>query len=163
MAVRMPHSNKSGFFKWWIHCSTNYIFGCLYVELAMDSMKHRINWWWLGISRILCDLFRYFLSRTIWWRLFIRCYFAHTYTWPWLYSGILIMDVLSHSAVLIASYHMMMLWSKGCLHFPIEVSFTNTISGVLCISDTLLWCLAVNSSGETVPTRPYPRCWDFFN
>ena len=25
------------------HCSTNLIFGCLYVEIAMDSIEHRIN------------------------------------------------------------------------------------------------------------------------
>ena len=26
------------------------------MESAMDSMEHVINWLWLGISRILCDL-----------------------------------------------------------------------------------------------------------
>ena len=31
-----------------------------YVELAMDSMEHMINWRWVVISRIFCDLFRYF-------------------------------------------------------------------------------------------------------
>ena len=58
------HSNKS-IFKWWIHCSTNYMFGCLYVKLAMDSMEHRINWWWLGISMIFCDLFRHFFKNNV--------------------------------------------------------------------------------------------------
>ena len=33
----------------------NLIFGCLYVELSMDLMEHRINWCFLGISRIICD------------------------------------------------------------------------------------------------------------
>ena len=42
---------------------------------------------------------------------------------------------------------------------PDYVSFTNTntISGVLCISDTLLGCLVVNSSGKTVHTQLYPK------
>ena len=35
----------------------------------MDSMEHRINWWWLGILWS----FRYCFSRTMWWRLFIEC------------------------------------------------------------------------------------------
>ena len=43
------HSNKSTF-QWWIHCSTTYVFECLYVKLAMDSIEHRINWRWLDIS-----------------------------------------------------------------------------------------------------------------
>ena len=33
------------------------------------------------------------------------------------------MDVVNYSAVLIASYHMMMRWSQGCLHLPNEVAF----------------------------------------
>ena len=33
-----------------------------------------------------------------------------------------------------------------------EIAFTNTntISGVLCIADTFVWCLLVNSSGEII-------------
>ena len=66
------HSNKSTF-KWWIQWSTNDIFRCLFMKLATDSMEHRINWWWLGISRIFCNLLRHIFSRTMWWRLFIKC------------------------------------------------------------------------------------------
>ena len=48
------------------------------------------------------------------------------------------MDVVNHSAGLIASYHMLDAVVEGCLHLPNEVASTNTISGILCISDTLL-------------------------
>ena len=46
---------------------------------------------------------------------------------------------------------------------PDEIEFTNTISGVLCISDTLLLCLVVNSSDKTVPTQLYPKMMRNFN
>ena len=42
MAVRMPTPLNQRFND--VHCSINYIFGCLSVELAMDSMEHTINW-----------------------------------------------------------------------------------------------------------------------
>ena len=38
----------------------------------MDSMEYRINWWWLGISRIFGDILDIF-SRTIGWSLLIKC------------------------------------------------------------------------------------------
>ena len=80
---------------------------------------------------------------------------------PWLYSGILSMDILNHSAWLMTSYHMLDVVVRGMFTPWDEISFTstntNTISGVMCISDTLLWCLMVNSSGETVPTQLYPK------
>ena len=41
---------------------------------------------------------------------------------------------------------------RGMVTPPDEIEFTNTISGVLCISDILLLCLVVNSSGKTVST-----------
>ena len=40
-----------------------------------------------------------------------------------------------------------------------EIAFTNTntISGVLCIAAKFVWCLVLNSSGETVPTQLYQK------
>ena len=52
---------------------------------------------------------------------------------------------------------------KGMVTPPDEIELTNTISGVLCISDTLLGCLEVNSSDKTVPTQLYPKSMRNFN
>ena len=52
---------------------------------------------------------------------------------------------------------------RGMVTPPDEIEFTNTISGVLCISDTLLWCLVLNSSDKTVPTQLYPKMMRNFN
>ena len=56
------------------------------------------------------------------------------------YSVILIMDIVKHSAGLITSYHMVDAVVRGKFTPPAEVAYTNTntntISGVLCISDT---------------------------
>ena len=48
------------------------------------------------------------------------------------------MDIVNHSAGLITSYHMLDAVVRGMVKPPDEVAFTNTntISGVLCISDT---------------------------
>ena len=56
-----------------------------------------------------------------------------------LVSVIHIMDIVNHSAGQITSYHMLDVVVRGMLTPPTEVSFTdtNTISSVLCISDTL--------------------------
>ena len=70
------------------------------------------------------------------------------------------MDVINLSAGLIASYHKA--WCCGhtdVYTYRMELHFTNIISDVLCISDILLWCLVVNSSGEIVATQLYHRCW----
>ena len=39
----------------------------------MDSMGHRINWWWLRISRIFCDFLDIVFQEQCGWRLFIEC------------------------------------------------------------------------------------------
>ena len=52
---------------------------------------------------------------------------------------------------------------RGMVTPPDEIEFTNTISGVLCISDTLLLCLVVNYSTKTVPTQLYPKMMRNFN
>ena len=48
------------------------------------------------------------------------------------------MDIVNHSVGMITSYHMLDAVIRGMFTSPDEVAFTNTISGVLCISDTLL-------------------------
>ena len=52
------------------------------------------------------------------------------------------MDIVNHSAGLITSYHILDAVVRGMFTPPNEVAFTNTntntISGVLCISDILL-------------------------
>ena len=57
-------------------------------------------------------------------------------------SDILIMDIVNHYAGLITSYHMLDGVLRGMFTPPDKVAFTNTntntISGVLCISDTLV-------------------------
>ena len=77
------------------------------------------------------------------------------------------MDIVNHSAGLITSYHMFDAVVRGMITPSNEVVFTNantnTISGVLCISDTLLWCLVVNSSGKTVSIQLYPKMMRNFN
>ena len=71
------------------------------------------------------------------------------------------MGIVNHSAGLITSYHMIDAVDRGMFTPPDELAFTNTntntISGVLCISNTLLRCLLLNSSCETVPTQLYPK------
>ena len=71
------------------------------------------------------------------------------------------MNIVNHSTVLITSYHILDVVVRGMITPPNEVAFTNTnintISGALCISDTLLLCLAVNSSSKTVSTQLYPK------
>ena len=52
---------------------------------------------------------------------------------------------------------------RGMVTPPDEVEFTNTISGVLYSSDTLLRCLEVNSSDKTVPIQLYPKMMRNFN
>ena len=66
-------------------------------------------------------------------------------------------------AGLIMSYHMLDDVVRGMLTPPDEVAFTNPISSVLCISDTLLLCLVVNFSGETIPTQLHPNMMRNFN
>ena len=51
------------------------------------------------------------------------------------------------------SYHMFDAVIRGMVAPADKVAYTNTINNVLCISDTLLWCLVGNSSGKTVPTQ----------
>ena len=67
------------------------------------------------------------------------------HTWHWLSSVILIMDIVNHSAGLITSYHLFDAVVRGKITPPDEAVFTNkntnTISGVLCFSDTSFWCL----------------------
>ena len=48
------------------------------------------------------------------------------------------MDIVNHSAGLIMSYHMFDAVIRGMVTPPDKVEYTNTIDGVLCISDTLL-------------------------
>ena len=52
------------------------------------------------------------------------------------------MDIVNHSLGLITSYHMLDVMVRGIFTPPDEVAFTNsntnTISGLLCISDTLV-------------------------
>ena len=50
---------------------------------------------------------------------------------------ILIMDIVNHSTGLITSYHTLDAVVTGMITLPNDTN-TNTISGVLCISDTLL-------------------------
>ena len=52
---------------------------------------------------------------------------------------------------------------RGMFTPPDEIEFTNTISGVLCILDTLLLCFVVNSSDKTVSTQLYPKMMRNFN
>ena len=40
-------------------------YGCEYVELAMDSMEHMINWLWLEISRIFYDICIHFFNNSV--------------------------------------------------------------------------------------------------
>ena len=71
------------------------------------------------------------------------------------------MDIINHSAGLIMSFHMLDAVVRGMFTPCNDIAFTNTntntISCVLCIADTFVWCLVVNSSGETVPTQMYPE------
>ena len=71
------------------------------------------------------------------------------------------MDIINHSAGLITSHYMLDAVARGMFTPCDEIAFTNTdtntVSGVLCVSDTLLYCLVVNSSGETVPAQLYPK------
>ena len=53
-------------------------------------------------------------------------YIAHTYTWHWLFSVILIMDIVNHSAGLIMSYHMFDAVIRGMVAPPDKVAYTNT-------------------------------------
>ena len=57
-------------------------------------------------------------------------------------SVTIIMDIINQSACLITSYHMLDAVVRGLITPPDEVvstnANTNTISGVLCVSDTLL-------------------------
>ena len=81
---------------------------------------------------------------------------------PCLYSGILIMDIIiNHSAGLITSYHMLDAVAIGMFTPCDEIVFTNTntntISDALCIADTFVRCLVVNSLDETVATELYPK------
>ena len=48
------------------------------------------------------------------------------------------MDIVNHSAGLIMQYHMLDAVVRRMVTPPDEIEFTNTINGVLCISDTLL-------------------------
>ena len=105
---------------------------------------------------IFVDIF----SRTTWWILFIR-YLHCTYIY-----GALTVFCHSHYGYCksfcmfdcIIPY-MLDVVVRGMITPPDQIAFTNTntISGVLYISDTLLWCLVVNSSGKTVSTRLYPK------
>ena len=115
----------------------------------------------LGISRIFCDHFRYFFSRTTWWGLFIK-YLHCTYIY-------VALTVFNHShygyckSYCRIDYVIPYAVVRGMVTPPDEIEFTNTISGVLCISDALLWCLVLNSSDKTVPTQLYPKMMRNFN
>ena len=70
-------------------------------------------------------------------------------------------DIINHSAGWITSFHMIDAVVRGMFTPCNEIAFTNTntntISCVLCIANTFVWCLVVNSSGETVSTELYPE------
>ena len=80
---------------------------------------------------------------------------------PRLYTCIYIIDIINHSAGFITSFHVLDAVVRGMFTPCNEIAFTNTntntISCVLCIADTFVWCLLVNSSGETVSTQLYPK------
>ena len=65
------------------------------------------------------------------------------------------------------SYHMFDAVVRRMITPPDVVAFTNTntntISSVLCISETLLCCLVVTSSCKTVFTQLYPKMMRNFN
>ena len=71
------------------------------------------------------------------------------------------MDIINHSAGLITSFHMLDAVARVMFTPYNEITFTNTntntISRVLCIAYTFVWCLVVNYPGETVPTQLYPK------
>ena len=71
------------------------------------------------------------------------------------------MDIINYSAGLITSFHMLDAVT-GVMFTPYnEIAFTNTNTNtfrcVMCIADTFVWCLVVNSSCETVPIQLYPK------
>ena len=102
-------------------------------------------------------------SRTMWWRLFERylhCTYIYVALTVFSYSHY---DIVNHSAGLIMSYHMFDAVIRGMVAPPDKVAYTNTINDVLCISDTLLSCLVMNSSGKIVPNQLYPKMMRNFN
>ena len=67
------------------------------------------------------------------------------------------MVIINHSAELITSYHMRDDVVRGMYTPWGEIAFTNTISGVMCIADTFIRCLLVNSSGGTTVSKDYEK------
>ena len=81
-------------------------------------------------------MFLEFFSRTTWWRLFIKCLLC-TYIYVAL-TGILIMDIVNHSAWLIASYHMIDAVVRGMFTPPMRLH-SPTQLGVYCVYITLMF------------------------
>ena len=73
------------------------------------------------------------------------------------------MDIVNHSAGLICNTICLMQWSEGWLHLQMRLNSPTQLYGALCISDTLLLCLVVNSSDKIVPTQLYPKMMRNFN
>ena len=80
---------------------------------------------------IFCDLFRYVVLKNNVVEIVHKIYTLHI-------RILLIKDIANHSAGLIMSYHMFDAVIRGMVGPPDNVAYTNTITVVLCISDTLL-------------------------
>ena len=128
-------------------------------------MEHRINWWWFGISRILCDLFGYFYSRTMRWRLLIKCQLC-TYIYVTL-------TVFRHShygyCKQLCSVDYVIPYAWCCGQIDVYTSWwgcihqhdTNRISGVYFGYIRLM--VGGEFLGETVPTQLCPKILRNFN
>ena len=108
-------------------------------------MEH-INWWWLGISKIFCDLFRIFFQEKCGGDCSWNVYFAHAYMWaPNCIYAFSSWILLTNYAGLIMSFHMLDDVARGMFTPYNEIAFTNTttntISSVLCISEKFVCCL----------------------
>ena len=132
----------------------------------MDSMEHRINWWWLGISRIFCDLFRYCFSRTMWWRLFIECLLC-----TYIYVALTVFRHSHHgcctsfcSVDCVIPYawfcvHKDVYTSRMSLHSPTRTPTQLAMYRVFQIHYSDVWCWIIRVK-QTVPPQLYPTCWD---
>ena len=79
-------------------------------------------------------------------------YIAHTYTWHWLSSVILIMDIVNHSAGLIKTYHMFAAVIRGMVKLCLlncaqgwlwnysDYHFTNSIYNSYCCIWLVVFC-----------------------
>ena len=119
-------------------------------------------WWWI-LRLKQCPI----KCIQICWEIFDKLLCYYIWTLFYIRTRRIIMDFLFIK--ICSDYHLNSIYIYYCwiwkVVFCCVIMFTicvycKFVCIVLCIADIFVWCLVVNSSGETVPPQLYPSCWD---